>query len=155
MTFDCSYAAVRDAKVEIKCAEIISPEDCSEYFTDSYGDEVSKAAVKALGHLFGDWIIVKEPGKTQKGEERRTCSRCGKVETREIPALEPSATLKGDLDFDGKVDSTDYIIMKRFILKITVLSDDALIAADMDDSGNIDSTDIIILKKVLLGLIIL
>ena len=36
-------------------------------------------------HSFGDWTVTKE-ATCQAGEEKRTCSKCGETETREIPA---------------------------------------------------------------------
>ncbi|MBR6939192.1 MAG: hypothetical protein IKH65_00120, partial [Clostridia bacterium] len=41
---------------------------------------------EALGHDFGEYKVIKEPGCTEEGIEARTCSRCDKVETRAIPA---------------------------------------------------------------------
>ena len=40
-----------------------------------------------LGHSFGEWYTVTEPGEYTDGEERRDCSVCGHYETRVIPAL--------------------------------------------------------------------
>ena len=47
---------------------------------------VAQETVAALGHDFGDWTQTKAPTCTEKGEEKRTCSRCGAFETREIDA---------------------------------------------------------------------
>ena len=37
-------------------------------------------------HTFGEWIVTTAPTCTQDGLETRTCSACGEVETRVIPA---------------------------------------------------------------------
>ena len=42
--------------------------------------------VPALGHDYGAWTQTKAPTCTEKGEEKRLCSRCDAVETREITA---------------------------------------------------------------------
>ena len=47
----------------------------------TYQVTVTKAA-----HSFGDWSVTKEATCTEAGVESRTCSVCGTVETREIPA---------------------------------------------------------------------
>ena len=47
----------------------------------NYQVTVTKAA-----HSFGDWSVTKEATCTEAGVESRTCSVCGTVETREIPA---------------------------------------------------------------------
>ena len=51
------------------------------------GDEKLIQAVPALGHIFIDWTITKQPTETAKGEKVRTCSVCGEKETEEIPML--------------------------------------------------------------------
>jgi len=40
----------------------------------------------ALEHTFGEWIVTTQPTCTEPGEKTRTCSACGEVETRVIPA---------------------------------------------------------------------
>ena len=47
----------------------------------TYQVTVTKAA-----HSFGEWSVTKEATCTEAGVESRTCSVCGNVETREIPA---------------------------------------------------------------------
>ena len=44
-----------------------------------------KEAVPALGHSFSAWKTEKPATETEKGSEKRTCSRCNTSETREIP----------------------------------------------------------------------
>lgn len=72
---------------------------------------------------FGDWTVTKEATCTEAGQEKRTCSVCGKEETREISAkghtwdtewtidVEPTCTSEGSkshhcLDCDAKTDIT-------------------------------------------------
>ena len=40
-----------------------------------------------LNHAWGDWTVTQEPTCTQEGQEIRTCTHCGKTETRSVPAL--------------------------------------------------------------------
>jgi hypothetical protein len=58
--------------------------------------------------------------------------------------------IKGDVDSNGIIDSTDYINIKRHILKIHTLENDYEKAADIDKSGKIDSTDYIAVKRNIL-----
>ncbi|MBQ7646475.1 MAG: N-acetylmuramoyl-L-alanine amidase, partial [Clostridia bacterium] len=53
---------------------------------------------------------------------------------------EPDPIKYGDVDGNDKIDSTDYILVKRHILKVNELSGDAFKAADMDGNGKLDST---------------
>lgn len=42
-------------------------------------------------HTYGDWAVSKEPTETEVGEKIRSCTKCGQVETVEIPKLIPEA----------------------------------------------------------------
>lgn len=47
--------------------------------------------IAGLGkHTWGEWKITKEPTATEEGEMTRTCSVCGKTETKTIPATGPT-----------------------------------------------------------------
>jgi hypothetical protein len=43
---------------------------------------------EALGHEYGDWVVVKEATTMEKGEKTQTCSVCGDVISEELPLLE-------------------------------------------------------------------
>jgi len=58
-------------------------------------------------HVFGDWAVSTDPTCTAKGEETRTCTICGEVETRELDIVDhvlgdwtqtkaPTCTEKGE-----------------------------------------------------------
>ena len=74
-------------------------------------------------------------------------SNAVKIQPRQIATL-----LKGDVDLSGKVDSTDYILVKRHILNLNKLTGDSFKAGDMDDNGVLDSTDYIKIKLIILGI---
>ncbi len=63
---------------------------CGKYFSDAEGrNEISEGSwvIAALGHNGGEWTVTKAATCEEKGEETRTCARCGEKETREIEAL--------------------------------------------------------------------
>ncbi|HHV29266.1 beta-glucanase [Acetivibrio mesophilus] len=65
-----------------------------------------------------------------------------------------SSILKGDVNGDGKVNSTDYSIYKRYLLKIIdKFPVDDLRVTDLNNDGKIGSTDLTILKRYLLQII--
>lgn len=64
-----------------------------------------------------------------------------------------SSITYGDLNGDGYVDSTDYTVLKRHILKISVLPQDKIEAADLNLDGFVDSTDYSILRRFILKVI--
>ncbi|NLD50971.1 MAG: carbohydrate-binding protein, partial [Clostridiaceae bacterium] len=65
-----------------------------------------------------------------------------------------SGTL-GDLNGDGKVNSTDYSLLRRHILGINQLEGTALTNADVNKSGSVDSTDYALMRRYILGIITL
>lgn len=42
-------------------------------------------------HVYGDWVVSKEPTVDEVGEKMHSCTKCGHVETEEIPKLIPEA----------------------------------------------------------------
>ena len=58
------------------------------FFADSAFTAQTKtlANIPATGHLWGDWVITKEPTYTEKGEKQRVClNDPSHIETEEIP----------------------------------------------------------------------
>ena len=51
----------------------------------------SAESYRRAKHTYGDWERVSEPSAHAPGEERRTCSTCGGVETRSLEALDLTA----------------------------------------------------------------
>lgn len=61
------------------------------------------------------------------------------------------AQLYGDLNSDGSVDSTDYAMMKKHLLRITTITNTTM--ADLNGDGSVDSTDYSLFKRFLLNII--
>ncbi len=59
--------------------------------------------------------------------------------------------VKGDIDADGDVDATDYILVKRAVLKSITLTEEQAKFADIDADGDIDATDYVLVKRIVLG----
>ena len=57
------------------------------------------------------------------------------------------ASVLGDLDGDTKVDSSDYLLLKRYYLGNASLNELQKTAADVDDDGVIDSNDYLCIKR--------
>ncbi|GAE90792.1 dockerin type I repeat-containing protein [Acetivibrio straminisolvens] len=60
--------------------------------------------------------------------------------------------MTGDLNGDGKINSTDMSLMKRYLLKqiVDLPVEDDIKAADLNKDGKVNSTDMSILKRVIL-----
>ena len=58
---------------------------------------------------------------------------------------------QGDASGDGKVTAMDYMLVKRYVLRKTELTDVQLAAADVNGDGKVNPYDYMILKRVVLG----
>ena len=61
-----------------------------------------------------------------------------------------TAAASGDVNGDGKIDTKDYIALRRAILGITTLDDAAKLAGDRNGDGKVNSADCIAIRKTLL-----
>ncbi len=55
---------------------------CGDRYTDSY--------TNATGHKWSDWKTVKKATTSSEGKKQRTCSSCGKTESKSIAKLQSS-----------------------------------------------------------------
>ncbi len=61
------------------------------------------------------------------------------------------AIIKGDIDGDGKITSTDYLQLKNYFKGDFSLIEPYFEAADVDNSGDLDSTDYLRIKQYMNG----
>ena len=66
-------------------------------------------------------------------------------------APEPVTAALGDINGDGTVDSTDYMLLKRYCLGTFELTEAQLIAADVNKDGVIEGLDYMLVKRHVLG----
>ena len=96
--YDPAYIVeAREAEPELTHDEVKvegKPATCTEagltdgsYCADCGAIVKEQTVIEPLGHDFGEWTTVKAPTCTEKGKERRDCSRCDEYEEREIDAL--------------------------------------------------------------------
>lgn len=60
---------------------------CGASYTDNYTD--------ATGHRWSDWKTVKKATTSSEGKKQRTCSSCGKTESKTIAKVQGSSTSGG------------------------------------------------------------
>ena len=75
---DHSYVA---STVEPTCED----QGYTLYTCSVCGTEYRDNYVDSLGHDWGEWKVTKEATETETGEQVRTCKRCDKEQTEEIP----------------------------------------------------------------------
>ncbi len=59
--------------------------------------------------------------------------------------------VSGDINGDGGISGTDFIVLKAHILGKSTLADGSLLAADFNGDGIVNGTDLVLLKAVILG----
>ncbi|NLD48759.1 MAG: carbohydrate-binding protein [Clostridiaceae bacterium] len=129
----------------------------SAYFTS-----IGSSATLAL-YMSGDSLHPNRAGATELARIVANDLKdilTGAVSPSPTPTPVPEATkepglIYGDLNGSGKVDSTDYAIMKRFLLGIitSLPAPNGEKAADVNGDGRINSTDYAFIKRFILGII--
>ena len=64
--------------------------------------------------------------------------------------METTKVLKGDLNFDNKIDVADLVIMQRYLLADFDFNKSLFYYADMNNDGNVDAFDLVFLRKELI-----
>ena len=62
-----------------------------------------------------------------------------------------NALIKGDVNNDGKVNTQDYLLVKKHILGTSKLTGDNLVRADVNQQNGVTSLDYIAIKKIILN----
>ena len=62
-----------------------------------------------------------------------------------------TAELEGDVNFDGTVNSTDLLILQKYLLGVSDISGTQSDAADINKDGNVNILDLILLKEILIS----
>ncbi len=131
---DCFYFSARIWKTD--WSDIDQENDYS--FNEDGGDYDDWSKVTGYTNDKLEWGI--EPGSI--------------IENTPTPEVKPSVNY-GDVSGDGSINSTDYSLMKRYILGVLneLPDENWSISGDLNSDGSINSTDYNILKRYLLGLI--
>ena len=110
----------------------------------SCGEITDKAA-----HDNGEWIVVKEATADEEGLKELRCT-CGYVlDSEVIPVV--STGMLGDINDNGKIDSMDYVLLKRAYFGTYKIPDEIFWRGDINGNGKIDSMDYVLLKRAYFG----
>ena len=70
---------------------------------------------------------------------------------RKYYGADDDASLRGDVNGDGKLDATDYFMAKRAVLGTLELTPEEAARADVDGNGVVDAADYFAIKRAVLG----
>ena len=91
---DTETAAVTRKETPAGCESTGSIVYKAVFANAAFKEQTKEAEIKATGHDWGEWIVVKAATEDNKGEESRICKNDpSHVETREIPELSHKHTL--------------------------------------------------------------
>ncbi|TYQ15440.1 UNVERIFIED_CONTAM: dockerin type I repeat protein [Acetivibrio alkalicellulosi] len=114
------------------------------------GVPVTITAVAKEGYEFERWegIVSESDTVTVNPQNNMNIRAVFKESSTKIPVM------IGDLNGDNRIDSTDYVLLRRYVLGISnIPSEDKYAVADLNLDGRIDSTDCVILRRYLLEII--
>lgn len=143
---------------------------CKSFITDIINKNKSLSGGKGLGVFYWEpqcynWAGY---GKGAWGDNGRPTAALDAFLTGQTntPTPIPTSTTTptptsnpyklGDVNCDGYINSTDYALLKRYILGISGLpvpDNHIMLVADLNADGRINSTDYTLLKRYLLGII--
>ena len=93
--------------------------------------------------------------KTKAGQQELTVTFREKTTTFNVTVNAKDEPILGDISGDGKVDSTDLLLLKRHIIAGNktewVLKEDKFTRGDMNTDGTINSTDLLLLKRKIIN----
>ena len=100
---------VSDEHTHSYASTVVAP-TCSDKgytrYTCSCGASYDDNEVSALGHLYGDWTVTKQPTTTSTGTRVCVCAKCGHELTEKIDKLEPEVAEKYESYVDSRVEIT-------------------------------------------------
>lgn len=143
--------------VDATCTE----DGYTEYTCERCG-YVTVESISAKGHIAGEWVTVKEADYESDGLQEKRCTVCNELVASKIiaklvkdeaptPPDEGEDYILGDVNGNGSVDMTDYILVKRAYFGTYMLTEDEMKRADVNVSGGIDMTDYILVKRIYFG----
>lgn len=121
----------------------------TETYTCSCGSSYTKT-IPATGHS-AVWVYSARPSVYNMGLRHMECSVCHKV----ISSTSTVAKSTADVNGDGKVNSSDALIVLRYSVGNTSLikGSAALLNADANGDGKINSSDALIILRISIGAI--
>ena len=112
-----------------------------------YSDYPVTVSVKpAAGKVFLYWKITDASGTRNETNTKAAVTLSG---TTTVEAVYRDMPLRGDLNRDGSISMLDAVLLQKYLLNISVLSEEQLYCADVQTSGSVNIFDLTVLKQIL------
>lgn len=160
---DAVSVAANSAKNYIDLVEILSDEieGIAYYFEplktieeiyrfDDETDIVSGVSPETYYYMFFDDVILKDPDGTEMPFYNARSLATGSL--LNYKGKDYTVVIKGDANNDGKINSTDFMQVRREFLNLYDMTDIQKAASDVNGDGKINSTDFMQIRKHFLGL---
>ncbi|MBO4452500.1 MAG: hypothetical protein J5793_01050, partial [Clostridia bacterium] len=149
--------------------EMTSSNSCS---VSSSAAAAQNVPVTYSSHEWDNGRVTEEADCTRDGVKTYTCRHCGAEKTESVPAhghdisgdtcshcgytvIRPAGSVPakyyGDVDKNGSVTATDYLMVKRNVLNTFELDDEQKDRADVNRSGGVEAVDYLMVKRHVLG----
>ena len=120
-----------------------------------YTNEIVTRLEKATSKVNGTyWDKVQKANGTIGYAARETYESEGAYKLYLVPVSENNSSNninKGDVNKDGKITSSDYVLIKNHIMGTSILSEDAKMYADYNVDGKITSSDYVLIKNYIMS----
>ena len=146
------------------------------FMTWTITHKFSKAEQDAYKKTVREWLNYSKEFKTSNGNVKTrlysgkykvTVTVNGKKVSKEVnltsssnninftfdSSTSTSNTILGDVNGNGKVGAQDYILIRKHILNLSILSGDNLKRADVNNDEKVSALDYVMVRKIILGLI--
>lgn len=114
---------------------------------ETCGDSYEDASTSPTGHTWDEGVVTEAATAEETGVMTYTCTVCGQTKDEDIPCIEETSILRGDVDENGVVDVIDCVRLMKHIVDESVEINAA--AADMTEDGVIDILDVVRLLRIL------
>ena len=113
-----------------------------------YGYVARETYSSTIGYKL--YLVPAEEAVNNEKDSNEENQNGEKVNKEESPK-ENQITL-GDVNGDGKISATDYVLIKRHIMQTKLLEDETQkLAADVNGDGRISATDYVLIKKMIMN----
>ena len=81
----------------------------------------------------------------------KTVTQANTNNTSNASTTNTATTISGDVNGNGGLDASDYVLIKNHIMGKTKLTSEQIKVGDMNGNGGLDASDYVLIKKKLMN----